>query len=194
MDTRTRPFLFDGTGFDAAIYCGDAGWPGTEALYLLGENLVPVCSPRLLGARRRVTAAAIAAMPLLQQSTRPYSWRRWFASLGMRVARDMSGPRFELFSMLAHAAVHDLGVALVPPMMVEEELACGSLVIPFAHEYESERAYYLIFPEASLERPGFVVFRDWLFAETEQYNARSAVAPKLPVKPSKDAGRAGISK
>lgn len=179
MDTRTRPFLFDDTGFDAAIYCGDAGWPGTEALFLLKENLVPVCSPRLLGSRKRLSPAAIAGLPLLQQSTRPYSWRRWFASVDMRVPRDMSGPRFELFSMLAHAAVHEMGVALVPPMMVEQELAAGSLVIPFAHDYLSERAYYLIYPERALERSGFVAFRDWLHAQAAQYSASLVHTPDL---------------
>ena len=29
FETRTRPFLFDDTEFDAAIHFGNAGWPGT---------------------------------------------------------------------------------------------------------------------------------------------------------------------
>ncbi len=40
----------------------------------------------------------------MQQSTRPYAWRQWFHSQGLNVAHDMSGPRYELFSMLAQAA------------------------------------------------------------------------------------------
>ena len=31
LTTRTRPFLFGDTEFDAAIYAGPATWPGTEA-------------------------------------------------------------------------------------------------------------------------------------------------------------------
>ncbi len=176
MDTRTRPFLFDETGFDAAIHYGDAGWPGTRALFLMGEHLVPVCSPRLLSPRQRLAPAALATLPLLQQSTRPYAWRQWFGSLGLQVPRDMSGPRFELFSMLAQAASHDMGVALIPPMMIEEELTAGSLVIPFSHEYLSERAYYLIFPEHEAESAGFQLFRDWLLAEAARYRGDGAAA------------------
>ena len=50
FETRTRPFLFDDTEFDAAIYFGDAGWPGTQASFLMWEQSLPVCSPRLLAA------------------------------------------------------------------------------------------------------------------------------------------------
>ena len=49
---------------------------------------------------------------LLQQSTRPYVWRERFAAQGMRVEGDMTGSRFELFSMLVEAAIHGLGIAL----------------------------------------------------------------------------------
>ena len=76
LHTQTRPFLFDQTGFDAAIYFGDAGWPGTEAHFLMHEYPVPVCSPTLPGVQPHMTPEAIAELPLLQQSTRPYAWRR----------------------------------------------------------------------------------------------------------------------
>ena len=52
IDTRTRPFLFSDTGFDAALYAGTpeqvAQWPGTQAHLLMVEAVLPVCSPRLL--------------------------------------------------------------------------------------------------------------------------------------------------
>ncbi|MGH8354323.1 MAG: LysR family transcriptional regulator, partial [Pseudomonas sp.] len=98
LTNRTRPFLFADTEFDAALYFGDADWSGTESHFLMQENPQPVCSPALLGGRQRLGAEEIAALPLLQQSTRPYAWRQWFGTLGLNVARDMTGPRYELFS------------------------------------------------------------------------------------------------
>lgn len=173
LNTRTRPFLFDDTEFDAAIYFGDAGWPGTEAHYLMRENPVPVCSPGLIsqmsGADGRIAPADLERLPLLQQSTRPYAWRDWFASLDMKVERDMHGPRYELFSMLAQAAIHDMGVALIPPMMIEEELASGKLVKAVNHGYLSAKAYYLIYPEHKSESRGFATFKQWLDEETSSY-------------------------
>jgi len=58
METRTRPFLFAETDFDAALYAGTpsdlANWPGTQAIPLMPEIVVPVCSPKLLPPRRRL--------------------------------------------------------------------------------------------------------------------------------------------
>ncbi len=167
IHTSTRPFLFQDTDFDAALYCGEANWPGTRAVFLMHEKLVPVCSPALRPFP--ATVQDLGNLPLLQQSTRPYAWRQWFASQGLHVARDMTGSRFELFSMLAQAAMSGMGIALIPPMMVEEELADGRLVIPLQYECFSDRGYYLIFPEQHSESPLFHAFRDWLAGEAAAY-------------------------
>jgi LysR family glycine cleavage system transcriptional activator len=169
MDTRTRPFLFDETDFDAAIHFGDAGWPGTHASYLMREHPVAVCSPALIAPAATLKPEQLAELPLLQQSTRPYAWRQWFSSLGLSVANDMVGPRFELFSMLSQAAMQGLGVALIPPLMIEDELASGRLVAPVAHRYVSEKAYYLIYPEHKAEGAPLAQFRAWLVREATNY-------------------------
>jgi len=166
LTNRTRPFLFADTDFDAAIYFGDADWSGTEAYFLMTEDLQPVCSPALLPDGKPVAFAALAEMPLLQQSTRPYAWRQWFDSLGMKVARDMTGPRLELFSMLAQAAEHRMGVALIPPFLIQRELAEGRLVIAHPHAYRSQtQGYYLMIPERKVEATGLMAFREWLVRE-----------------------------
>ena len=161
LHTQTRPFLFDQTGFDAAIYFGDAGWPGTEAHFLMHEYPVPVCSPTLPGGQLHMTPEAIAELPLLQQSTRPYAWRQWFAAAGVTTPRAMTGMRLELFSMLAQAAIERLGVALIPPFLIQQELANGSLISPCPQSMPSSRAYYLIVPEHKAERPALTCFREW---------------------------------
>jgi len=175
MSTQTRPFLFDQTEFDAAIYFGDAGWPGTEAHFLMHEYPVPVCSPALPGAREGMTPAEVAGLPLLQQSTRPYAWRQWFEAAGVKAARDMAGMRLELFSMLAQAAIERMGVALIPPFLIQRELADGVLITPCARSFPSTRAYYLIVPERKAERPALTCFREWLVAATR--DAHGPIAP-----------------
>ncbi|MCY1421846.1 Glycine cleavage system transcriptional activator [compost metagenome] len=171
LTNRTRPFLFADTSFDAAIYFGDADWSGTESHRLMGENPVPVCSPALLGNNKQLTGEQIAQLPLLQQTTRPYAWRQWFNSLEMNVARDMTGPRYELFSMLAQAAMHEMGVALIPPFLIQRELAEGRLVVANRHGLSSIKAYYLMIPERKVESASLRAFRDWLVVEAERYAA-----------------------
>ncbi|WP_422422601.1 LysR substrate-binding domain-containing protein [Pseudomonas sp. GZD-222] len=171
LTNRTRPFLFADTPFDAAIYFGDADWSGTHSHRLMSENPVPVCSPSVLGGAGQLDAAQIAQLPLLQQTTRPYAWRQWFNSLDMNVARDMTGPRYELFSMLAQAAMHEMGVALIPPFLIQRELAEGRLVVANRHGLSSIKAYYLMIPERKVESASLRAFRDWLVAEAERYAA-----------------------
>jgi LysR family glycine cleavage system transcriptional activator len=171
IETRTRPFLFNDTEFDAALYAGTpaqvANWPGTQAVRLLSEDVTPVCSPGLLkqhvaGPRKEASPAEVATMPLLQQSTRPDGWRQWFDAQGVHAPLSRSGPRHELFSMLAVAAAHGLGVALIPTLLIEEELARGDLVIACTRPLEGERSYYLVLPESARDVQVLQRFRDWL--------------------------------
>lgn len=169
LTNRTRPFLFADTEFDAAIYFGDADWSGTESHRLMSENPMPVCSPELLGHEAQLSARELSDMPLLQQTTRPYAWRQWFNSMDLNVARDMTGPRYELFSMLAQAAMHEMGVALIPPFLIQRELAEKRLVIANAHALASVKAYYLMIPERKVESASLKAFRDWLVHQAETY-------------------------
>ncbi|MBT2295180.1 LysR family transcriptional regulator [Pseudomonas fluorescens] len=165
----TRPFLFADTEFDAAIYFGDADWSGTESHKLMGENPMPVCSPTLLGNRNSLTPQAIAELPLLQQTTRPYAWRQWFNSQNLNIARDLTGPRYELFSMLAQAAMHDMGIALIPPFLIQRELAEKRLVVANRNALSSIKAYYLMIPERKVESASLRAFRDWLVTQAGSY-------------------------
>ena len=171
LTNRTRPFLFADTPFDAAIYFGDADWSGTHSHRLMGENPMPVCSPALLSGQGLLDAQRIANLPLLQQTTRPYAWRQWFNGLGMTIAGDMTGPRYELFSMLAQAAMHEMGVALIPPFLIQRELEEGRLVVANRHALSSTKAYYLMIPERKVESASLRAFRDWLLAQSQLYIA-----------------------
>ncbi|MBI5276473.1 MAG: LysR family transcriptional regulator [Burkholderiales bacterium] len=162
MSAQSRPFLFEDTVFDAAIYAGERMWPGTQGIHFMREVLAAVCKPGLVPRGRKLRAADWSRLPLLQQGTRTHHWRRWFAAQGMRVEGDMSGPRFELFSMSIEAAVHGLGIALVPRVLVQDELARGLLADVGGSFEGGELGYYLVHPEGKADNPALLAFRDWL--------------------------------
>ena len=193
IETRTRPFLFNDTPFDAAIYAGTAtqtaNWAGTKSTVIIEEDVIPVCSPLLLAGRRPLSPAAIARMPLLQQSTRPDGWRQWFDAQSVDAPRAHSGPRYELFSMIAIAAAHGLGVALMPTLAIQNELARGELVIACDRPLRGERSYYLVTPAVEDERPALTLFRTWLLAQAsaKEPQPASARSPTRPAPPSRSA-------
>lgn len=166
IETRTRPFLFADTDFDAALFAATpaqvASWAGTRAHLLLHEDVTPVCSPALLPRGRPVSPAALARMPLLQQSTRPDLWTAWFDAQGVQAPLARSGPRYELFSMTAAAAARGMGVAMVPVLLIGDELARGELARACTRAPQRERAYYLFTPEPDAGTPALAAFSRWL--------------------------------
>ena len=168
-DARTRPFMFAETEFDGALYAGSpeqlANWPGTRAELLMAETVVPVASPRLLAARKRWSPQDVSRLPLLQLSTRPEAWRQWFDAMGVDAPLAMHGPRYELFSMLAVAAAHGLGVALLPRMLVAAELQRGELKVVCERPLGGRRGYYLVTPERAQDSAAMATFRAWLLAQ-----------------------------
>ncbi len=169
IETRTRPFLFADTAFDAALYSGTpeqvANWAGTRATALIEEEVLPVCAPALLRGRKRLRPADLAGLPLLQQSTRPEAWRQWFEALGVEAPLSLAGPRYELYSMTAAAAAQGLGLALVPRLLVEPELTRGELVVACPQALKSGRSYWLVVPERGETRPALAAFAAWLWAQ-----------------------------
>ena len=166
IETSTRPFLFAESGRDAALYAGTpeqvANWAGTQAAELLPEVVLPVCGPALLGGRASLAPADIAQLPLLQQSTRPDAWRQWFEHCGVEQPLALAGPRHELFSLTVAAAAHGMGVALVPRLLIEEELARGELVVACPRPMPSGRRYWFVTPERADEPPAVATLRQWL--------------------------------
>jgi DNA-binding transcriptional LysR family regulator len=174
FETRTRPFLFSDSGLDAAIFAGTAEqvaqWAGTRAQLLLVEEVVPVCRPGLLPGGRAVSPSALARLPLLHPSTRPEAWREWFEAEGVDAPAAMAGPRYEQFSMQAAAAEAGLGVALMPALLVADELARGTLAVA-CNRRRPGRGYYLVHPDHE-ERTAFTRFKRWLLAEVQPLSPR----------------------
>lgn len=165
LHVKTRPFLFSESGLDATIYAGQGGWPGTNADILLNEPMAVVCAPQLIGRRKKLTHTEISTLPLIQMTTRPDAWRKWFLAHGVIADNDHAGLQVELFSMAVQAAVNGLGVALIPDYVVQNEINAGTLCAPVQNSFASGRAYYLISPEDSDRSAPLILFRDWLIQE-----------------------------
>jgi DNA-binding transcriptional LysR family regulator len=101
-------------------------------------------------------------LPLLQQSTRPDSWQSWFSAQGIEATNAFAGPRYEQFSMASSAAACGMGVALVPRLLIEAELARGELVLAHPAPLPGERHYYLVLPENTEAGPAVELFSEWL--------------------------------
>ena len=160
MATTLSPVDFDQSPFDFAAIRGRQR-PGD--VVLAEERLVVVAAPQLLPEKGKLLAdKELARLPLLQQATRPNLWRDWFLDAGLDPITIARGARFEQFGMVLAAARAGMGVALVPEVLVSEELAGGALRLASARSMLTDTPYILTYPPRSEEVAAFRTFRDWL--------------------------------
>lgn len=162
LSTRLRPFDFAGSSFDAAIHYGRQDWPGVDYLKLMDEDVIAVAAP---GHTPLAQAPDILRHPLLQLDSRPGDWGRWLAHHGAPGQRP-PGMMFDQFATLIQAAIHGMGLALVPTFLIRRELDEGRLVPVFGPPVPALGAYYLVWPRATPERAPLRSFRAWLAADS----------------------------
>lgn len=160
LSTRLKPFAIQDSPFDAAIHFGHEDWPGVRYLPLMPETVVPVCAPDLIAAPLE-EAGGVLAHPLLHLETRPRGWARWLDALGIE-AEPPSGMVFDQFSTMAQAAIHGLGIALLPTFFADPYLRDGQLTLASAQTTQSIGSYYLVWPETNEESAALRSFRNWL--------------------------------
>lgn len=165
--TKLSPFDFKKEDLHAAIHYGQTDWPDTESTFLMGEETVPVCAPRLLHEQSLTHPGDLYSMPLLQLATRPQAWREWFGAAGLE-APPATGMVFEEISTIAQAAVAGLGVSLLPRFLIESELASGELTVLMEQRLQSSFGYYLVTPKDKTEYMPVVAFREWLLGVIEE--------------------------
>ncbi|TKA95117.1 LysR family transcriptional regulator [Cereibacter changlensis] len=165
LATRLRPFDFAEEGMDAAIHFGSETWLEAGHLRLFGEDVVAVAAPEFLAAHPVRAAADLLALPLLQLEARPRGWQGWLAHHGIE-AQAPRGMVFDQFATMMQAAIHGIGVALLPEFLAAPSLADGALVPVFGGPVAGRHGYWLVWPETRADHPPLAAFRDWLRAET----------------------------
>ncbi|MBJ6371712.1 LysR family transcriptional regulator [Sedimentitalea arenosa] len=167
MATRLQAFDFATEGFDAALHFGDGAWPGTDSLLLRHEQVIPVCAPTLVSGATPLKARDIRAMPLLHIQTRPRAWPDWFNARGLPQSGPLPGTLYDQFSTITQAALHGLGVALMPDYLAEQDIAQGRLVALYPEPTDAQGAYYLVWPQEKARDPALCAFRDWLAPQAQ---------------------------
>lgn len=165
--TKLSPFDFHIEHLDAAIHFGASSWPHAESTYLMGEEIVPVCSPAFLERRAPRSPEDLARSPLLHIASRRDAWAGWFHAQGVSLP-TAEGMYFEEFMAAAQAAAAGLGAVLLPEFLIQGELDRGELVKILDLPLRSEQGYYLVVPHENADYGPVVAFREWLKKTVER--------------------------
>ena len=157
---------------DIAVRYGPGGYEGVRVDPLMTEEVVPICSPRLLEGENALREPQDLCRHTLLHIINPGTeeaghpdWRMWLRAAGVTDCDASRGPTFSMSSMAVQAAIEGQGVALVGNVLVADDIAAGRLVRPFELSFPVSFAYYILRPLASADRPRVVAFREWLLKE-----------------------------
>jgi LysR family transcriptional regulator, glycine cleavage system transcriptional activator len=166
---------------DVAVRHGDGNWGGLDAVRLCTEELFPVCSPKLMSGRNRITQPSdLLKFPLLHLDDWK-AWSKWFESAGVADVKLSRGLALNRASMLIDAAVDGQGVALARTTLAAWDLINGRLAKPFNLGLRLSNTYWIVCPKATSSMPKIATFRDWLLAEAadDARRLRKVIASKL---------------
>jgi LysR family glycine cleavage system transcriptional activator len=148
-----------GDDWSCGIKLGEGDWPGLVAEPLFAADLLPVCTPKIAGPLKRPTDLKGAS--LLRVAHSPDDWPSWLkaAGAGRVTAR---GTEFQYYGQSLQAAVDGLGVAMGTRPYIDDDLAAGRLVAPFAVSVPKGMRWYLVYRSFQAEQRDFVAFRRWI--------------------------------
>ena len=168
LDSSSRQVGFPVDGFDFAIRLSRTPAAGLAWTRLLGQQVVPVCSPAcrdsLLGADgqpdlRRAT--------LIHVTAASEDWQAWCEAGKIDGIALNGGLRVDTFQLAFEAATAGLGVALGRKPLVDHDLATGILVEASPFSIAAETAYWLVSSEGVEQRPDLLAFKHWLIGEAQ---------------------------
>ena len=148
-----------GDDWSCGIRLGDGAWPGLVAEPLFAADLVPVCTPRLTATLKR--PSDLKGPSLLRVSHAAEDWSLWLKAAG--VSRITArGTEFQYYGHALQAAIDGLGVAMGIRPYIDDDLAAGRLVAPFALTVPKGERWYLVYRSFQAGQRDFTAFRRWI--------------------------------
>lgn len=150
---------------DASIRYGAGDWPNVVADYIAGREFVCVMAPdRCSDTFRSDPQMLLKHATLLHHAEAPTVWRKWAAHHELDTLQTLSGPRFAQYAAIIQGALSGFGAALVPQVLVEDELRDGRLVA-VGNAVDGDQGHYLCFASEKGDRPVFAAFRNWILKQ-----------------------------
>lgn len=164
---------------DLGIRCGPGDWPGLNKTWLMDEEAVLVCSPRLLAENITPTAEWLCQQKLITDDT-PHpganfpGWKKILTTLGA-CTDNLSGLHINSTSAVILAALTGRGIAVVRRALVAQLIATGQLRQLFAEQtWPLSWSYFIVTSPHARQRPEVKIFHDWLVTDVAEYPAEKS--------------------
>lgn len=155
---------------DIGIRCGLGDWQGVNKTWLMDEEAVLVCSPRLVPPEKVTCGEWLATQKLIHDDT-PHpgaefpSWETVLETVQAPAATE-NGLHINSTSAVILSALSGRGVAIVRHALVKQLIATGQLIqLHPDHRWPLKWSYYMVTPQQATMRSEVNVFHDWLIED-----------------------------
>lgn len=160
---------------DIGIRCGQGDWPGVNKTWLMDEEAVLVCSPRLVPPEKIACGDWLATQKLIHDDTPLLganfpSWDDVLRTVNAPGALE-SRLHINSTSAVILSALSGRGVAIVRHALVKQLIETGQLVqLHPDHRWPLTWSYYLVTPQHTAMREEVKIFHDWLLHDVVSDN------------------------
>ncbi|MDQ0316853.1 LysR substrate-binding domain-containing protein [Amorphus orientalis] len=156
---RKDPLNWDPGAIDIAITWGRGGWAPLFSQRLMPETMLAVASLEFTKHHGLEAPGDLARVRRLSHTTRAQAWSRWGARHGIQLDSDtVNALAFEHFFMVLEAARSGLGVALLPEILVRNDIASGRLVAVPGADWLTGASYWCVSRPAAASAPVLSAF------------------------------------
>lgn len=167
INADNEPVRFDQTDFHGAVRFGPGQWRGLRSERLMGDWILPVCSPALareLGVLRGPKDLQRHDLLFVESEV----WDAWFRVHG-EAGRGRRRPLLNDSLAILMAAEQGQGVALARWSIVARDLEAGRLVRPLDAVVRTDWSYHFVAPPHFFDLPRVAAFRGWLRRQCEAF-------------------------
>ncbi|AEX99780.1 LysR family transcriptional regulator [Oceanimonas sp. GK1] len=153
---------------DFYLSFGDEHYSSQHCVELFRDRVMAVCSPALLPNGKVIDSFewigshAMIHVDWGRDGRFLPDWSEWLQAAGHTASPARPGPSFNLSSMAIDAALAGCGLLLGQRAFIRDELSDGRLVALSDVTLPLNKAYYLVYPERVMGKPGARELVNWL--------------------------------
>ncbi|WP_374655062.1 LysR substrate-binding domain-containing protein [Dongia sp.] len=166
LQTTDKDIDLGAEGVSLAIRRGDGRYLGYDAMKMVDEAIIPICSPAYLERAGPIGAVADLKKQRLIHLDEPFrprpSWADYFRAMNVSAAPDAGGLHLNDYALVVGAALEGQGIALGWRHQTDHLVVRGLLTHPIERAWVTGLAFHIVWPHGVVLAAEAEIVRDWL--------------------------------
>jgi DNA-binding transcriptional LysR family regulator len=166
LQTTDKDIDLDAEGVSLGIRRGDGRYLGLDAVAMVDEAIIPICSPAYLERAGEIASVADLRRQRLIHLDEPFrqrpNWADYFHAMAVPNRSGDAGLHLNDYALVISAALEGQGIALGWRHQTDHLVARGLLVHPIERPWITGLAFHVVWPHGAQLAPEAEIVRDWI--------------------------------